>query len=439
MHRTPMADTLSAIKILALTLLVLSGLSACTNGNNDIAAASTTVAKLFAPTPDADDFYSAPKEIPDAPGTILKSRSISYQPAGILLPNPAWQLQYVTRDANGRPLAAVTTVVKPTVPSPYGHPVLVSFQHAYDSLGPICTPSHTATGSTSNSSNMAETLEFMPGLQTLGWTVVIPDYEGPNHSFGAGPVSGQATLDSIRAALQFEPLGLSNDTPVGLWGYSGGAFASTWAAALHPSYAPELQVIAVAAGGTPADMFDVIRRKEGTGDFNFLFTLVMGIAREYPELLTAPMLTEKGVQATAALNDACVGSAAPGSTLAGSRLSDYIAADDPYSTPGFRSVMPKVTLLQSALQPTADIYLFHETNDQLVPVEGADQLAAKWCAAGVPLNYYHSTAATAAGNTPAGVHVAGAAIGSPAAAAYLTGRFGGSPIPLTPPGTVRCN
>lgn len=412
-------------------------LSACSGGGR---SESVSDIPLSISTPDADDFYSAPAKIPNTPGMILKSRAITYQPVGVPLPNHAWQLQYVTHDTNGRPVAAVTTVIQPLVPSLYGHPVLVSFQHAYDSLGAICTPSHTATGSTSNSTNLGETLEFAPGLETLGWTMVIPDYEGPQHAWGAGQLSGQATLDSIRAALAFEPLGLSQDTPVGMWGYSGGSYATTWAASLQPSYAPELQLIGAVAGGTPVSLIDVIPPQEGTVEINFLFMAVMGVTREYPALLPRSLLTEKGVHAVDVLKDACSPNSASDLPLPAARLSDYVAASDPFNTPGFLEVSPKLSLLKSALHPTTDVYMFHEISDGLLPVTSADQLVAKWCAAGVPLSYYRSHAADAVALVnPIEAHTVGAVAGTPTAIAYLTSRFTGLPNPVTPIGTVRCN
>lgn len=295
----------------AAALSVLLSIAAC-GSTTPTPEISRTTERLPGPTPDADAFYAEPAGMPDTPGLILNSRPITFQPAGMPLPNPAWQLQYVTHDGHGRPRAAVATVIQPLVPGTSAAPALLAFQHAYDSLGARCAPSHTATGDTSNSTNMAETLEYLPGLQTLGWTVVVPDYEGPDHAFGAGPISGQATLDAVRAALAFAELGLAADSPVGLWGYSGGAYASTWAAALQPGYAPELNLVGVVAGGTPVDMFDIIRRNENLGPFNFLFTLAIGIAREYPELLPPDLLTERGLAAVTALRDACVGVPADG-------------------------------------------------------------------------------------------------------------------------------
>jgi hypothetical protein len=427
------------VSVSGAILIVGVALTACDSGSSGRAAVSGQDV-LPAAAPDVDSFYDAPATLAEmAPGTVLKSRSITYQPAGLSLPNPAWQLQYVTRDGHGRPLAAVTTVVKPLVPNLYGHPVLLSFQHAYDSLGAECTPSHTATGSTRNTTSMAETLQYLSPLQALGWTLVIPDYEGPQHAFGAGPLSGQATLDSIRAAQQFEALGLAGDTPVALWGYSGGAYASSWAAALQPEYAPEIRLVGATFGGTPVDLFDILRRNENTGSFNFLFTLIVGMARDYPEALPAQLLTESGIRFVEAMKDTCEGTPPDGATLDGSQLADYVAAGDPYLTPGFQAVSPQVNLLLSDSVPAADIYMYHEVDDELVPVDGADALAAHWCDAGVPLNYFQSNAGTVTAELPTGVHTTGSAIGTPAAIAYIAGRFASPPMTVTPPGAVRCN
>ncbi|TXH02638.1 MAG: hypothetical protein E6R07_14710 [Nevskiaceae bacterium] len=426
-----------ANRIVLLCGLAL-GLAACGTGQPNPVEADA-VAKQFASTPDPDPFYRAGANLPDVPGTILNSRAITFQPAGIPEPNPAWQIQYVTHDVNGNPIAAVATVVKPLIPNVYGHPVLVSFQHAYDSLGPQCSPSHSASGSTDNQTNMAESAEYLIGLQSLGWTMVVPDYEGPNNEFGASLLSGQATLDAIRAALQFAPLGLSKDTPVALWGYSGGAFASGWAATLKSTYANELNLVGTVIGGTPSDLFHVMHGAENTSNFAVVLGGLFGITRAYPETLPYGLLTAKGRQALSAMKDGCEGRTSDGSALPALQLSDLMSSADPYNTAGILATAPKINLLQSELSPTSDTYMYHEINDELVPISDTDKLAARWCQAHTPLSYYRSSAATAANSTPLGAHTAGAALGTPAAIAYLVSRFSGLPSPITPPGTARCN
>ncbi|MDH4395370.1 MAG: lipase family protein [Limnobacter sp.] len=428
-------------KILLSLLICPIVLGAC--GGNDSSPVNNTSVRgaqtQFEPAPDSDAFYTAPAAIPDIPGTILSSRAITFQPAGVPLPNPAWQIQYATRDVQGRPIAAVATVVKPMGPSIAGQPVLVSFQHAYDSLGAQCTPSQTAQGSTNNQTNLAETLEFLPSLQAFGWTMVIPDYEGPRHAWGANRLQGQATLDAVRAALQFEPLGLNQQTPVGLWGYSGGAWATTWAAALQPQYAKELNLVGSVAGGTPVEFLKLMKNKEGTDQFSFLFSAIMGMAREYPEILTPSTLTEKGLQVTQQLKDACVGIPKDGSSIAAAKLTDYVKGEDPYTSPAFVNVSKAVTLLDQDIFPTTDIYMYHEVNDELVLIEGADKLVKRWCEKGVPLTYYRNNIPAQLNNPAIGIHLAGAAVGTPASVAYLQSRLAGLPASLTPPGAVRCN
>jgi hypothetical protein len=84
--------------------------------------------------------------------------------------------------------------------------------------------------------------------------------------------------------------------------------------------------------------------------------------------------------------------------------------------------------------------MFHEIADGLLPIAAADQLVAKWCAAGTPLSYYRSNAADVVALVdPIEAHTVGAIAGTPTAIAYLTGRFSGLPNPVTPIGTVRCN
>src|SRR5688572_28454008 len=92
-----------------------------------------------------------------------------------------------------------------------------------------------------------------------GWAVAVTDYTGPRRAFAASVLAGRLVLDGIRAAVTFEPVGFDTTTPIGLWGYSGGAQATLFAAQQHPIYAPELNIVAAAAGGITGDHFDAVR------------------------------------------------------------------------------------------------------------------------------------------------------------------------------------
>lgn len=434
MNRSPITSRgmrLLGVVVIACTLTACNGSSDSGFGSGSNAG-STVVP--FAPTPDADPFYAQPSPMPNVPpGTILNSREVTYAPGlGVPIPLfPAWQLQYMTRDVRNRPLAAVTTVVKPLIAPATGKNVLVSYQFAYDSLGNECNPSKTLTGGTANNNNQAETLVYLAGLTTQGWTMVFPDYEGPYAAYGAGKLSGQATLDSIRAALSFEPLGLNEDTPVGMWGYSGGALATSWAASLQPTYAPELNIVGAASGGTPADVFSIVQGSENGPFFALIFSAVVGANRAYPQLVPDSILNDAGRAAIESIKDTCVGGGilGIGGGVSGS-LADYTTVDDPYSTPGALAVKKEVTLPQPGHVPTIDMYIYHETLDELIPIAGTDAMVAAWCAEGAHISYFRSVT---------GEHIAGVAAGAPFAIAYLIGRFAGSPVPIVPPLAQRCN
>ena len=148
------------------------------------------------------------------PGTILTHR---------LVPNPlvnvtysaAYQLLYRTTDALGKATAAVTTIIVPPKPK---FSKLLSYQIVYDTPDADCSPSYA----------MQEGMPFIfdegftYGLAE-GWIVNTPDYEGPMGAYTVGTISGQATLDSVRAALASTKITkIERDAQVAMWGYSGG-------------------------------------------------------------------------------------------------------------------------------------------------------------------------------------------------------------------------
>lgn len=430
-------------KIVAPTLIALSllALGACRNDGDGLAmltesSGATTDAITapafgpFMPTPDPDTFYAQPDPFPDAPpGTILNSREVQFAPLGVPLPNRAWQLQYMATDMHGRPQAAIATVVQPLVPSPTGK-ALLSVQFAENSPGLKCAPSHQVTGGRENSNSQLEALHYLPDVTAWGWTVIFPDHLGPTSSVGVGRIAAPIVLNGIRAALQFEPLDLSADTPVGLMGYSGGGLATTWSAALQSKLAPELNIVGVAVGGLPANL--EVTAKKFDGDpifFPVMFGALLSINRVFPQLVPLELLNEKGLQMAEKVKDGCLGDTSDGSPSPSGRLADYTWVEDPYNTPGAREVLPLLNLPQPGEAPQAEVYFFHETLDQLAPVAEMEEVAAAWCAAGSRVHVFKSLT---------GEHVAGAGTGVPSQYLYLSSRFSGQSAVL-PPGTESCN
>jgi hypothetical protein len=97
--------------------------------------------------PEKDPFYSYEGSTPlasIAPGTVLKTRTLSYHVAGVPLPIKAVQLLYRSTGETGAPTVNVTSVLQP--PLRLGAPTIVSYQSFYDSLNPEDEPSYAISG-----------------------------------------------------------------------------------------------------------------------------------------------------------------------------------------------------------------------------------------------------------------------------------------------------
>ncbi|TDP88612.1 secretory lipase [Aquabacterium commune] len=265
---------LSPSALTVLTALLLPGMANATT----------------ATTPAVDPFYQYTDSTPlasIAPGTVLKSRTISVYIAGIKTTLKATQLVYRSTDAQQRPTVNVTTVFAPdcSKTSCANKGKVISYQSFYDSLNPEDAPSRAYAGG-------KRLPDLLPAVETVlfgtyvkkGYTVVISDTEGQKANFAAGPEYGYNTLDSIRATFNAPQIGLARDAKVVMMGYSGGAIATEWAAELAPSYAPDLKpnLIGAAFGGTLVSPEHNLTYVEGTPIWGGVLPMaVIGVSRAY--------------------------------------------------------------------------------------------------------------------------------------------------------------
>jgi hypothetical protein len=357
--------------------------------------------------PPADDpFYAPPTGFEQtAPGTVLRQRAVTVTGLGIPLPVRSTQLLVRSNDTHDRPVAVASTLMVPLTPY-LGVRPLLSYQQAIDSLGDQCNPSYTLRTGT-----MQELSLLAMGL-AKGWGVVTTDFQGPRNAYGAGRMAGHAVLDGIRGALG-QP-GFSARTPVGMWGYSGGGQATTWAAELALTYAPELPIKGVAAGGVPADLAKVITKVDGTIFSGVVFAAVFATAREYPELAT--LFNDNGRATAERIKDMCQAELAI--TLTARRLREFTSSPDPLNEPVARAVLEDDSLGNAA--PTAPVFLFHAYFDELIPVAVGRGLRDDYCAAGTKVQYYEDYVTE---------HIGLDITAAPAAVAYLGARFAGRPAP----------
>ena len=357
--------------------------------------------------PAQDPFYTAPANIASyAPGQIVASRPVTLN---LSTPNNAWQIAYRTEDSHGNPEMTVTTLVVPRAPwAGTGTRPAVSFGSAEDSTGSQCAPSYWMAVLHGGAYDLD-----LNTMLSKGWAVADPDYEGPKSAWMAGPQAGHATLDGIRAADQFLPGGLSASTRWGIDGYSGGANAAAWAAQLQPTYAPDVHLVGVAQGATPADPKATAEYLDGGLFSGFEAAAAWGIDQDYPEMDLPSIENAAGQHAFAEVGNECLVSILLQFPFR--KLTDYTTVPDPLDVPSVAAALAQDTPGYAA--PTsAPIYDYHADDDEIVPVPQDNTLVQDWCQRGATIQVVR---------VPNLEHILELFAGEPGVLTFLSDRFDG--------------
>src|SRR5207302_7811780 len=138
------------------------------------------------------------------------------------------------------PATAVATVFAPTDP-PAGPRPIITWEHATTGLLQKCMPSLWSAPTA--------VIPWRDRIVMVGWVVVATDYsfaeKGGPHPYLIGEGEARAALDSVRAARQMSELTLDKRMVVS--GYSQGGHAALWTGIVGPRYAPDLEILGVAA------------------------------------------------------------------------------------------------------------------------------------------------------------------------------------------------
>jgi hypothetical protein len=363
---------------------------------------------LTAVAPPADDrFYRTPENLDEfPPGEVLDGRCVEVRALRRVIDVDAWQVKFRSTDVEGAASWGVATVMNPRRRSRGPVRPLLSYQCAIDALGANADPSYTL-----RHGDQLE-LPFIALALRRGWAVVTTDFNGPQHAFCAYPLVARFVLDGIRAAIGFGPAGFDADTPIGLWGYSGGALATLFAVEEQATYAPELNIVGAAAGGAGVDITSSPQMFE---DGNLLsgipFGAVIGASRGFPDVDLHSVLTPQGRAMVAAAAEMTMEQLVASFPFV--RWSDHLTVPSVFEVPGMRAAFEQGRLGQAT--PMTPLHLYHAVHDRYPAVADVDELVEKYRRQGIDVTYRRFRL---------GGHLTVAFAGVPGSLRFLSGRFG---------------
>jgi acetyl esterase/lipase len=197
------------------------------------------------PTAAQGAFYRATdSEIAGPVGSLIRKEPRVGAAAGAT----AYKILYRSTKPDGTPIAVSGIVIVPAgTPPPGGWPI-VAWAHPTTGVVSHCAPSLALF-----------VFQQMAGSRRLlenGYAIAATDYPGLGtpgpHPYLVGDSEARAVIDSVRAARSFP--GLENSTRFALWGHSQGGQAVLFAAMIAKTYAPELQLVGVAAAAPATDL-----------------------------------------------------------------------------------------------------------------------------------------------------------------------------------------
>ena len=360
-----------------LVLLAGAGCHRPKRASSESSAAPTPQAFRASITAHApDEFYDPPSDLPHHPGALLRSEPLKdvILPAGIR----GWRILYATTVDDSTPATAVATVFAPTDP-PAGPRPVIAWEHATTGLLQKCMPSLLSMPS--------KGIPWRDRIVIGGWVVVATDYsfaeKGGPHPYLIGEGEARAALDSVRAARQMPELTL--DKRMVIWGYSQGGHAALWTGIVGPRYAPDLEILGVAAIAPPANIKKILATNV-EADKPFGPYLALSYSRFYPDITFEQALRPEALDAAREIVKLCCFLPPEDQE----RIQALVATFD-----GPALATSSNNALQARLEQNtpdspikAPVVIAQGLSDSVVPLAANDAYVEERCAAGQRLEYW---------------------------------------------------
>lgn len=325
--------------------------------------------------PQITPFYDAPNDIPQEPGSLIRSEPIDNPKSDARL----YRILYTSTDLHGNPIAVSGTLALPAGDPPDGGFPLVASAHGMVGAARNCAPSLALFQELEHQSFWSMQLE--PYL-TAGYAVVMPDYQGAGATGPAsnivGIVEAHDVLDAVRAARNFPNTSISQETF--LWGHSQGGHAALFANALAASYAPDITFSATAVLAPGIDLRSIFANILAANEPVASAILPLIVARAwvetYPGHALTDILTPKGQSVVeTAVDHFCIPWVGMPALL--SLPTDLLQPD---AVETWADLIAKNTPGAQPKEPP--IFIGHGEADEVIPISGSETYVKTLCAAG---------------------------------------------------------
>ncbi len=405
-----------ALHRMALAATVLAFFSA------GLAATASVASATPVEGPAGAEFYTPPEgALFGSPGELIWYRPATVNLNVTLPANKAWNVLYQSSDQRGNLVPVTGTVIEPSAAwKGTGPRPVVAIGIGTQGLAQECAPSvQMALGTEYDGGAIIAALK-------AGYAVAVTDYEGyttgSTPTYLDGKAEGQAVLDIVRAAREIPGGEISSSAPTVAWGYSQGGQAVGWAGELQPTYAPDVDLVGVAAGGVPGNLQAIAKFDNGSVGAGFAEDGLLGLQVAYPEFGLGTFVTLEGLKlGLKALEECAI------QVLREYRDFSFETYSKEHKTieqveethPVVKRIFEEQNLGTKPIP--VPVYHYHGLEDEFVPVTQDVELHQQWCELGVKDDF----------QLYPGDHLLTDPTAVPTVMKWIEERFAGKPAPST--------
>jgi len=338
-------------------------------------------------------FYRAPSsEVAGAPGTLVRQEVIDGAPLGAT----TYRVLYRSTGLNDKPiLVSGVVIVPPGDPPPGGRPI-IAWAHPTSGVVPRCAPSLAIF--------LFEQIQGLRSFVRDGYVVAATDYPGLGtpgpHPYLVGTSEARAVIDSVRVAGSLPGAGGGKRFVV--WGHSQGGHASLFTGVIAKSYAPELDLLGVAAAAPATDLVTLMNEDiDSVGGKNITAMTLWSWQRVFDANMDK-VVDRRAIPAINQLAQECI--EGPFDLKKRQRTEqpleqNFLSVQHPSDVEPWHTLLAQNS--PGALPPEIPVFLAQGTDDDIIHPKVTQDYAAKLCGAGSKVrillmpNIGHSRAAQA--------------------------------------------